>query len=498
MLEINPDRLDAGMMKKTLILHPEAQAQGAQEKPRAEKPTGTFQALGTARVDDFAPVRVGHKLDGYEIRENLAEGGMGAVYKVKDREGKRELALKAPLPEGRGGTFTHRLRRFLREVRLTQRMNHPGVARVVEVGQEDGLPYFTMELVEGAPFSDLMFGGPMEIADACEIIENAARAVHHIHEKGVIHRDLKPQNMLVKKDRSVVIIDFGLARDAAGIDPRITQEGVWLGTPAYIAPEQAQGEASVVDARADVYSLAAVLYEAIVGAPPYGAGNTKQIFRNLKNKVAETLRFSRPECPEAVDKVVMKGIAKARENRFATALEFADALAEAREAIAAIPALRVNSAEAACDLDALESVMVDETTPILRAKADKAGSNRSEMRLREDSETLDPRATLPDVTAPRATGWKDHATSNANAKALDLVPTEEERAALAAAIAAETATVEKPFAKRVTEKRIKAVDGKPSSKRLRKRSTEAMSQNNLLVLAGPALLFICGLLLLFH
>src|SRR4051812_13686051 len=95
-LEIQPDRLDAAMMKKTLILHPEAKAEGVAEEtlPRTEKAAPNFQALGTAKVDDFAPVRVGHKLDGYEIKENLAEGGMGAVYRVRDREGKRELALK--------------------------------------------------------------------------------------------------------------------------------------------------------------------------------------------------------------------------------------------------------------------------------------------------------------------------------------------------------------------------------------------------------------------
>ncbi len=488
MFEIGPDRLDAGMLKRTVILHHEPEAK------KEAVPTGTFQALGTARVDDFAPVRVGHKLDGYEIKENLAEGGMGAVFKVKDRTTDRELALKAPLPEGRGGTFTHRLRRFLREVRLSQRMDHPGVARVVEVGQEDGLPYFTMELVDGIPFSELMFSGVMEISDACKIIENAARAVHHIHQKGVIHRDLKPQNILVRKDHSVVIIDFGLARDAAGIDPRITQEGVWLGTPAYIPPEQAQGEASNVDARADVYSLAAVLYEAITGSPPYGAGNTKQIFKNLKTKIAETVRYSRPECPETIDRVIMRGIAKNRDARFDSALEFAEALARAAESLASLPSLAIESVEdRVADLEALESVMVDETSPILRARTgSRPPSSKTSSRTGSRPEVkLDATATLQDGHKV-ATGWSNLGTSNAGnaalAKTLELVPDSTERAALAAA-------ADKP--RRSTEKRLKPVDQKPISKRLKKRPSQEGS-NNLLVLAGPALLFICGLLLLFH
>ena len=508
MLEINQDRLDAAAMKRTLVLHGGKDCTSA-KSAKGTIPEDTFHALGTARVDDFAAVRVGTKLDGYEVKENLAEGGMGAVFRVADRDGKRELALKAPLPDGRGGTFAHRMRRFLREVRLTQRMNHPGVAKVVEVGQEDGLPYFTMELIEGIPLSDMMFSGVMEIADACEYIESAARAVHHIHEKGVIHRDLKPQNMLVRKDREVVIIDFGLARDAAGIDPRITQDGVWLGTPAYIAPEQAQGEASVVDARADVYSLAAVLYESLTGNAPYGSGNTKQIFKNLKHKQAENVRFARPECPEAIDKVVMKAIAKHRSDRYATALEFADALREARKSLEGIPTLSActTTERPVADLDALESVPVDQTTPILRVKSGTSKSapstpSRRFEKLRPDSSErkLDQAATLVDTLAPRATGWTNLGTSNANhlAATLPLDPPVE--------VTLDFSLIEKPKAKsdhksdHKTDRKLKPVAEKSSlSRRAKKRaSAEAAHRKNLLVLAGPALLFICGLLLLFH
>jgi hypothetical protein len=152
-----------------------------------------------------------------------------------------------------------------------------------------------------------------------------------------------------------------------------------------------------------------------------------------------------------------------------------------------MPALKVCSTEAALDLEALESVMVDENSPILRAKPASRPSHKSDMKLREESGDLDPRATLPDITTPR--GWRDLGTSNAN-DSLQLVPDSNERAALAAFAAAE-----KP--KNKTERRVKSVEPRPVSKRVKKRAQE-LSHNNLLVLAGPALLFICGLLLLFH
>ena len=218
---------------------------------------------------EFAAVRVGGAIDGYQVVDSLAEGGMGAVFRVQDREGLNELALKTPLPNGRGGSYHNRLSRFLREARLTARMEHDGVAKVRDQGQCEGLPYFTVELIDGVPLSERLYEeGVLPIVEAVKIVEATARAAHHVHDQGVIHRDLKPANILIREDGQPVIIDFGLARDSTGIDPRITESGIWLGTPAYIAPEQALGEASRVGPRADVYSLGAVLYELLTGLPP--------------------------------------------------------------------------------------------------------------------------------------------------------------------------------------------------------------------------------------
>ncbi|MBX3468551.1 MAG: serine/threonine protein kinase [Planctomycetes bacterium] len=300
---------------------------GGFETLEIRQPQQGSDGVGEARANEFAQVRVGGKIDGYQVVGALAEGGMGAVFRVRDRETTDELALKAPLPGGRGGSYTHRLRRFLREARLTGRMDHEGVARVRSEGHCDGLPYFTVDLVDGIPLSERIYDeGVLPVLESVRLIEHCARAAHHIHEKGVVHRDLKPANILVRPDGTPVIIDFGLARDATGIDPRITQSGIWLGTPAYICPEQATGEASRVDGRADVYSLGAVLYECLTGLPPHGVGRTKTIFKALREKDARPPSALRPEVPAELDRICLKALARDKDARYATAMELADDL----------------------------------------------------------------------------------------------------------------------------------------------------------------------------
>jgi serine/threonine protein kinase len=278
--------------------------------------------------NEFAAIRVGGAIDGFQVTGALAEGGMGAVFRAKDHTVESgEVALKAPLPGGRGGSYYHRMRRFLREARLTARMNHDGVARVRHQGHSNGLPYFTLELVDGTPLSERIYqDGVLEIGEAARVVEGTARAAHHIHQKGVVHRDLKPANILIRNDGTPVIIDFGLARDTWGIDPRITESGIWLGTPAYIAPEQATGDASRVDARADVYSLGAVLYELLTGLPPFGLGRPRTIFKALRERDPQPVSQRRHEVPAALERIVMKAISRNKDERYANAEALANAL----------------------------------------------------------------------------------------------------------------------------------------------------------------------------
>ena len=179
------------------------------------------------------------------------------------------------------------------------------------------------------PLSERLYNeGVLPIREAAEMVEATARAAHHIHQHGVIHRDLKPANILIRPDGQPVIIDFGLARDAWGIDPRITESGIWLGTPAYISPEQATGEASRVDSRADVYSLGAILYELLTGLPPYGVGRPRTIFKALRERDPRPVGQMREEIPEGLERIVMRALARKQEDRFANAEEMANAIAD--------------------------------------------------------------------------------------------------------------------------------------------------------------------------
>lgn len=206
----------------------------------------------------------------YELLEELGRGGMGVVYRARQIGQDREVAVKMTL-RGELSSAEDR-QRFRAEAEAAARLDHPGIVPVYEVGELEGRPYFSMKYVRGPTLSQVLADGPLPPRDAARILTAVARAIHFAHQNGVLHRDLKPSNILIDEDGQPHLTDFGLAKqitDAASI----TKSGAVLGTPAYMAPEQAGGARGEVGPASDVYSLGAILYHMLTGRPPFQAAS---------------------------------------------------------------------------------------------------------------------------------------------------------------------------------------------------------------------------------
>jgi TolB-like protein/tRNA A-37 threonylcarbamoyl transferase component Bud32/Tfp pilus assembly protein PilF len=264
--------------------------------------------------------------DRYLIERELGRGGMATVYLARDLKHDRHVALKV-LHADLAATLGPE--RFQREVELTARLQHPHILSVFDSGEAAGQLWYTMPFVEGESLRDrLRRESQLPVEDAIRIASEAARALDYAHQHGAVHRDIKPENLLLTKDGSTLVGDFGIGKSlSGGSDEALTQTGMAMGTPAYMSPEQASGERGV-DARTDVYSLGAVLYEMLAGEPPF-TGPTAQavIAKRFSGEVASVRRV-RPTVPDGIERAVTKALAMVPADRFATAAQFAAALRE--------------------------------------------------------------------------------------------------------------------------------------------------------------------------
>ena len=264
------------------------------------------------------------KLGRFEIVNWIGEGGFGTVYKARDPRLDVLVALKVPRL---GNLCTGRERhRFVEEARSTARLRHPSIVRVHEVGEADGVPYIVSDLIEGMTLAELMSdsAAPMPGREAARIAADLADALQHAHENLVIHRDVKPSNVMIDRLGQVMLMDFGLARRVVA-ELTMTADGQVLGTPAYMSPEQARGEGQNADARTDIYGLGAVLYHMIAGSRPF-QGTERMIVQRVVHDEPRPPRALNDMIPRDLENICLKAMSKEPSKRYPTATEIADDL----------------------------------------------------------------------------------------------------------------------------------------------------------------------------
>jgi eukaryotic-like serine/threonine-protein kinase len=300
--------------------------------------TGPSSEAAQTLAEDGLP-----QIEGYEILERIGHGGMGVVYKARHEKLGRVVALKVVLAGGHACAAD--LARFQAEARAVAQLQHPNVVQLFDSGVHNGLPFLTLELVSGGSLAERLGGTPMQPRDAAALVERLARGVHYAHQNGVVHRDLKPANVLLAPDGTPKVTDFGLAKRAEA-GSGLTASGAVLGTPSYMAPEQAGGQSKHVGPPADVYALGAILYECLTGAPPFRGPTPLDTMLQGVSKEPVPPTQLQPQVPRDLETIALKCLRKEPGKRYASAEALAEDLRrfQGGEPIKARPVGRVERA----------------------------------------------------------------------------------------------------------------------------------------------------------
>ncbi len=260
------------------------------------------------------------RFGGYELLEEIARGGMGIVYKARQIKANRTVALKMIL----AGQFASEedVKRFETEASAAATLDHPNIVPIFEVGEHEGRHFYSMGFIDGQSLSDVLREGPLAPKEAARLIRQVSQAVEYAHTQGIIHRDLKPQNILLSRDRSPRVTDFGLAKQLAGAS-ELTATGQILGTPSFMSPEQARGDTPAIGPLSDVYSLGAVLYCLLTGRPPFQSANVIETLRQVVSQEPVSPRLLNGAVGHDLETITLKCLQKDPAKRYQSAAELA-------------------------------------------------------------------------------------------------------------------------------------------------------------------------------
>jgi TolB-like protein/tRNA A-37 threonylcarbamoyl transferase component Bud32/Tfp pilus assembly protein PilF len=301
---------------------------------------GDLSAVASAKADDPGPeeeafrdqANAAHskqavraetmlgELGDYELLEEIGRGAQGVVFRARQKSLHRTVALKV-ISLGQWASKAH-LKRFRREAEAAASLDHPSIVPIYEVGERDGSCYFSMKFVEGGQLDEVVRRAPMSIRQAAELIAKVARTVHHAHEHGILHRDIKPGNILLDAKGEPHLTDFGLARLVES-ESSVTQTLDVLGTPSYMAPEQAVGNNAAVSSVTDVYGLGAVLYQLLTGHPPFAGGTTYETIKLLEDTEPRPPQLLNPKVDRDLSTICLKCLEKDPKRRYSSALALA-------------------------------------------------------------------------------------------------------------------------------------------------------------------------------
>ena len=286
----------------------------------------------TGAASPTLPERIGR----YRVIERIGKGAMGSVYAAIDEQLGRQVAVKLMLAAFEEDPDLRE--RFYREARITGQLTHRNIVTVFDLGEDAGRPFIVMELLDGKPLNEhLVSEVPPTLDEKLDLMLQTLDGLQNAHQAGVVHRDIKPNNLLVLRDGTLKVLDFGVARLAAS---NLTAAGMLLGTPQYMSPEQARGQN--LDARADVFSVAGVFHYMLSGHPPFGARDMRKILHAIINEAPVAL--SEDEAPEALRRVLNRGLAKAPDERYQQCADMRADIEQVRRTIAASTARVMDAA----------------------------------------------------------------------------------------------------------------------------------------------------------